>query len=317
MKTLPKILALSALLLAPVQSAQAALITFNYTGAKQTWVVPDQVSMVTIRAWGAQGQSNAGGIVGGLGGFVGGDLAVNAGDLLNIFIGGGGQQTVTGGFNGGGNAGDVGAASAFGGGGGGATDIRIGGESLLDRVFVAAGGGGAGGNRVAGQGRGTGGGGGAGYYGGGGGAAWPYQSLTLPSGGTQTQGGNGGTSSYGSAPNNNGQAGTLGLGGNGGDEVLSTQADSGTAQTGGAGGGLVGSSGNYVVNWTGQSGAGGSSYAGFLTNLEMLAGVRVGNGLLEIQYELDEVTTPASAPGAFALLLLSLMMTLGRRVRSS
>jgi len=116
---------------------------------------------------------------------VSGLLGVIPGEILYIFVGGSGtdatQAIVTGGYNGGGSG-----QQYSGGGGGGATDIRIGGLSLTNRVAVAAGGGGAntvggyggeGGNssnstynNILGQGStGIGGGGGGGYYGGNGG----------------------------------------------------------------------------------------------------------------------------------------------------
>ena len=293
--------------LGAISSAQATLVSFDFTGAAQQWVVPTNVTSIDIRAWGAQGQSNAGGVLGGLGGYIAGSFSVTAGDVLNIFVGGGGVISTAGGWNGGGDAGLVGATAALGGGGGGATDIRLNGVELFDRIVVAAGGGGAGGNRVAWQGRGTGGGGGAGYYGGGGGAAWPQLSSTLATGGTQTAGGTGGTSSFVNAPNNNGSAGSLGLGGNGGSEVESNQAGSGTAETGGNGGGLVGEPGKYQTAFTGQSGAGGSSYLDMLINGIVLSGERSGNGYLEIEFTAT-ATQPvaASAPATLALMGLGL-----------
>lgn len=304
-----------ALAIGPMAAAHADLVSFDYTGEIQQWIVPDNVTSIDISAWGGQGQSNVGGVAGGLGGYVAGTLSVTSGDILNIFVGGGGETSALGGWNGGGDAGLTGHALALGGGGGGATDIRIGGIDLFDRVLVAAGGGGAGGNRVAGSGRGTGGGGGAGYFGGGGGAAWPYESITLPSGGTQSEGGNGGTSTYASAGSNNGTAGALGTGGNGGNEVESDQIGSGTAQSGGAGGGLVGEAGSYSVNWTGQSGAGGSSFIGTLTDTTNLAGVRLGNGFLQIEYEaLVEVSTPATF-ALFGIGLAGLVLTRRKRLQ--
>ena len=87
-------------------SGQVQTETFNYTGAMQTWTVPAGVTSVTVEAWGAQGQTNAGGnVAGGLGGYATGDLTVTPGQVLNIFVGGGGAQSTAGGFNGGGNAG--------------------------------------------------------------------------------------------------------------------------------------------------------------------------------------------------------------------
>lgn len=244
--------------------------TYYYTGAVQTLVVPANVTAINIKAWGSQGGSNAQALAGGLGGYAEGDLAVTPGTILYINVGG---RT---GFNGGGIAPEPGCSVSRGGHGGGATDVRYGGTDLNNRVIVAGGGGGAGGNRNQACGRGGGGGGGGGYYGGGGGAGWPFGSTTLPTGGTQSSGGIAGTSIY--TPENNGSPGSWGTGGNGGSEIFSNQVGSGIAQTGGTGGGLTGADGLYVVNWTGQSGAGGSSFIGGVTNGSTTSGVRSGDG---------------------------------------
>jgi hypothetical protein len=261
--------------------------TYVYTGMPQYFVIPSGVDTVTLEAWGAQGNSNALGVAGGLGGYATGKLAVNAGDTLWIYVGGGGTTSTSGGYNGGGTGGAGGCTQAFGGGGGGASDIRIGGITLNNRVIVGAGGGGAAGNRVAGCGRGNGGGGGAGYYGGGGGAAWPGGTPGAnPTGGTQSAGGTGGVSTYTTAaPNNNGTNGALGTGGNGGLELTSNQAGSQNGAVGGIGGNLTGAGGTYAGNFSGQSGAGGSSYYGTLVNGSTTGGVRTGNGEVRITYQ--------------------------------
>lgn len=277
-------------------SAGAAMISFDYTGSTQQWLVPTNVFSANISAWGAQGQSNALGVNGGLGGFATGTLALNPGDILNIFVGGGGSISTSGGWNGGGNAG-AGASSARGGGGGGASDVRLKGTALNDRVIVAAGGGGAGGNRVAGQGRGTGGGGGAGYYGGGGGsaAALPSGSASVATGGTQVSGGSGGRSNANVA-GNDGSNGGPGVGGNGGREVSSSQTGNRTGPTGGPGGGLTGSNGIWLgPDFTGASGAGGSSFLfAALTDTGTQSGIKRGNGLIQIQYDVSPVPVPAA-----------------------
>lgn len=258
--------------------------TFAYTGTVQMYVVPASVGQITIEAWGAQGQG-AGTIVGGLGGYSTGQLAVTPGETLYVYVGGGGAFSITGGYNGGGNGGTTSACTAAdGGGGGGATDLRQGGQALANRVIVGGGGGGAGGNRMNGCGRGSGGGGGGGYYGGGGGSGWPGAGGgTAPTGGTQTAGGAGGiaTSTAGAT---NGISGILGVGGAGGNEVGSNQGGGATSQPGGTGGGATGGPGvfNTGANWTGQSGAGGSGYIGTLTSSSMTAGIRTGNGQLRI-----------------------------------
>jgi hypothetical protein len=261
--------------------------TFSYTGGVQFWVVPFGTDTVTLEAWGAQGNSSSQGVLGGLGGYATGKLAVNAGDTLWIMVGGGGITSTAGGFNGGGVGGTSLCLTADAGGGGGASDIRYLGTNLASRVLVGAGGGGAGGNRIAGCGRGNGGGGGGGYFGGGGGAAWPgITPGPNPTGGTQTAGGSGGVSTFASAaPLNNGAAGVAGIGGNGGVELAGNQAGSQTGAAGASGGGTTGGPGGYAGNFSGQSGAGGSSYFGTLVNGSTNFGVRTGNGQVVLTYQ--------------------------------
>jgi PKD-like domain/Secretion system C-terminal sorting domain/Glycine rich protein/HYR domain len=265
-----------------------ASVNFNYTGAVQTWVVPAGVTSVNIQAFGAQGNANASGVsMGGLGGSATGTLAVTPGETLWINVGGGGVTSITGGFNGGGNAGTAGTCLlALGGGGGGASDVRQTANTLANRKIVAGGGGGTAGNRVAACARGAGGGGGGGYYGGGGGCGYPGTAGVVPTGGTQAAGGAGGITgtTFGAT---NGLPGVLGIGGDGGNEIQSNQAGSQAVIFGsGDGGGLTGSPGQQsgLNNFTGQSGAGGSSYIGGVTSGSTTAGVRSGNGLVTISY---------------------------------
>lgn len=268
----------------PVMHAQVTVQNFSYTGAVQTFTVPSCVFNITITAKGAQGGTNAANTVtGGPGGTAVGVLSVTPGDVLNIYVGG------MNGYNGGGNAGSTsGCTTANGGVGGGASDVRLNGVALTDRVIVGGGGGGAGGDRIPTCGRGAGGGGGGGYYGGGGGAGWPGSVVggTVASGGSQAAGGTGGTSTF--ATVNNGFAGSLGLGGHGGGEVGSSQ---GTPQhnsfTGGGGGGLNGGNGIHTFAssfWAGQSGAGGSSYTGTLSSASTTSANNTGNGSVQLAY---------------------------------
>jgi hypothetical protein len=112
--------------------ASATTETFNFTGAAQTWTVPAGLTEATFDLYGAQG----GGIPGdplflpGLGGRATATIAVTPGASIQVNVGGQGGI-----FGGGGG---------FNGGGGGASDIRIGGTALTDRVLVAGGGGGSG-----------------------------------------------------------------------------------------------------------------------------------------------------------------------------
>jgi len=263
-------------------------VTFNYTGAFQTFVVPAGVTSVNIQASGAQGMANAAGVsLGGLGGSASGNLAVTAGETLWVYVGGGGTTSATGGFNGGGNGGTTGTClTALGGGGGGASDVRQTTNTLADRKIVAGGGGGTAGNRVAACARGAGGGGGGGYYGGGGGCGYPGTTGVVPTGGTQVAGGAGGITgtTFGAT---NGLPGVLGIGGAGGNEIFSAQAASQAVIFGsGNGGGLTGAPGQQsgLNNFTGQSGGGGSSYIGGVTGGSTTAGVRSGNGVVTISY---------------------------------
>jgi hypothetical protein len=269
-----------------IKSKAQTTITYTYTGAMQTFTVPNCVNVLSFTVSGAQGQANnPQTVVGGLGGSAYGSMTVTPGNVLNIFVGG------LAGYNGGGAAGTSACTTAQGGSGGGGSDIRVGGTALSNRVIVGGGGGGAGGDRIASCGRGTGGGGGGGYYGGGGGAGWG--SATVPTGGTQTTGGTGGTSSS----TTNGFNGALGIGGAGGTEVSSSQTGGAVALTGGVGGGLTGGVGQFSQTWTGQSGGGGSSYVGpTLTNTSTTSGNRSGDGIVIISYNL---ITPMTTAGSF------------------
>ncbi len=137
------VLAVSALvlgMLALAAPASAITETFNYTGAAQTWNVPPGVGEANFDLLGAQGGgSPRRPVAPGLGGRVTGTIAVTPDSPIQVNVGGQGGQgdTDTGGFNGGG----WGNSGGFG--GGGASDIRIGGTALTDRVLVAGGGGGS------------------------------------------------------------------------------------------------------------------------------------------------------------------------------
>ena len=124
-------------------------LTFPYTGEEQTWTVPDGVTKIHVDAYGASGctvspQEGGNGKIG-KGGRVQTKLSVTSGQVLNIYVGGTRHYTTqahaTGGWNGGGNA-PSGTYSGVSFTGGGATDIRIGGTDLSNRVIVAGGGGG-------------------------------------------------------------------------------------------------------------------------------------------------------------------------------
>ncbi len=133
-------------------SVFAQTATYNYLGSVQTYTVPVGATQLTVDAIGAAGGEaynccSANPVT--LGGRVQCNIAVTAGTVLYIYVGGKGSDWVSsgyapGGFNGGGNGGGIG--STYAAAGGGASDIRISasGSSYTDRLVVAGGGGGGG-----------------------------------------------------------------------------------------------------------------------------------------------------------------------------
>ncbi|MBI4833967.1 MAG: hypothetical protein HY811_04000 [Planctomycetes bacterium] len=235
----------------------ATVITYNYTGGQQSWVVPAGVISITVDAKGARGgfgwQDDTSG---GNGARVQTTIAVTPGQTLYIYVGGAGADWDVGGggYNGGGSGGSGG---GFGGGGGGASDIRQGGTALANRVVIAGGGGGAaylsnggagGQNGSAGESGGSGGGG----------------------GGTQAAGGTGGWGDV------SGSAGVLGVGGTGANDYIG-QGDSG----GGGGGGYYGGGGG---GFTESSGGGGGSSKSSGASTTFTSGYQNGNGQVIISY---------------------------------
>src|SRR5574343_336201 len=213
-------------------------VTFNYTGAMQTWTVPPCVTYINVIVAGAKG----GGNTGGNGARISATLNVTPGQVLNIYAGGqGGCGNSSGGWNGGGTGwASSPANSAYNScGGGGASDIRIGGTALANRVIVAGGGGGksgGSGNVAGGAANCNNGAAGTSTFGAGGG------------GGTQTSGGTAGAPWAGTPPG--GSSGTLGIGGQGGFWQ--------TASGGGGGGGYYGGGGGGNDGCcTGANGGGG------------------------------------------------------------
>ena len=114
--------------------------SFSFTGSVQTWTVPAGITSVNVDMSGAEGGaaiSNPSVNFGGKGGRVQTTLAVTPGQVLYIYVGE--KPTgAPGGWNGGGSGGPNSA------GGGGGTDIRLGGQTLQNRILSAGAGGGAG-----------------------------------------------------------------------------------------------------------------------------------------------------------------------------
>jgi hypothetical protein len=118
-------------------------LTFNYTGTMQSFIVPSGVTYIDVLMWGGGGGSyvnqsaNAG-----YGLLLSANIPIMSGTTCYLYVGEQGMgydwsraSPFIGGFNGGGNG-----NSAYGYAGGGASDIRIGGSALQNRVVVAGGG---------------------------------------------------------------------------------------------------------------------------------------------------------------------------------
>ena len=273
----------------PVCVSGTCTINFDTTGDYYLWSAPT-TGTYTFQVWGAQG-GNAGynGTVyreGGKGGYASGNYALTSGQTLYLYVGGQGAGATSsangdlqsGGFNGGGNGYNGSNSTSRGAGGGGATDIRISGNALTDRVIVA--GGGAGAVRFDGY--------LTNYPGVGGGTsgATGYTAWLSADGGTN---GRGGTQSQGGAGGSNGGTATSGSLGAGGRGVITASYGSS-----GGGGGFYGGGGSG----SGAAAGGGSGYVGGVTSSTITAGNasmpnpaggdmvgRSGNGYIRITYE--------------------------------
>lgn len=235
--------------------------TFFYTGSTQTMAL--QPGTYTVEMWGADGGGTTGnnpdaGVpkLGGKGGYAMGTFSVAAPTTASIYVGGKGNTegvNVPGGFNGGGNSGGGSGPSGVCGSGGGASDIRIGGNTLNDRIIVAGGGGAAGYQECNGSANVISGGHGGGLTGGAP-VAGTYPAR-IGQGGTQTAGGAGGSDATYVA----GNPGSFGQGGHGG--TVNVTSGNGGGGGGGWYGGGAGSNGYYCAG----GGGGGSSYIGGVT----------------------------------------------------
>ncbi|MBR1990874.1 MAG: hypothetical protein IJ986_01195, partial [Bacteroidales bacterium] len=114
---------------------------FTYSGDGEDFTVPTGVTQVKLEVWGAQGGYYPGyPSKGGKGGYSTGTLQVTPGETLHVYVGeSGSSANGYAAFNGGG--GYYSSRNAYCS-GGGATDIRVGGNTLYDRIIVAGGGGG-------------------------------------------------------------------------------------------------------------------------------------------------------------------------------
>ena len=272
-----RLLFASLLMLSSFAALTQGSVTFNFTGGPQNWVVPSCVSNITLTIAGAEG-GTSGGANGGDGAVITATIPVNAGDVINMIVGGQGNCPGAG-YNGGGNGfnssdGNINYIAC---GGGGSTDVRVNGGLIA----VAAGGGGAGGGSVNNNGGGNGGCAngfaGANTFGAGGG------------GGSQVAGGNGGAPWAGTPPG--GQNGSAGQGGNGGFWQ--------TASGGGGGGGFFGGGGggNDGCCTGGNGGGGGGGGSSLIPGgAGCAAGTNTGHGFVTITWGCENVLPTASTP---------------------
>jgi gliding motility-associated-like protein len=243
--------------------------TFNFTGGPQSFTAP-VTGTYTFDLYGARGGNVTSYYPtnGGLGGRAQGTTTLNAGQVINVYVGGQGQDRlgnhpygsctfVPGGWNGGGANRSAGNGTP----GGGASDIRVGGNALANRIIVAGGGGGCGWTYAAG--------------GNGGGLTGANGGNNPNSGGTQASGG-----AVGNAAGGCGQsAGSLGQGGDGSGS---------SAGGGGGGGGFYGGGGGGYNN----GGGGGSSYVGGVNGGTTTTGVQNGNGQIIISWNAQGCPSP-------------------------
>jgi gliding motility-associated-like protein len=243
--------------------------TFNFTGGPQSFTAP-VTGTYTFDLYGARGGNVTSYYPtnGGLGGRAQGTTTLNAGQVINVYVGGQGQDRmgnhpygsctfVPGGWNGGGANRSAGNGTP----GGGASDIRVGGNALANRIIVAGGGGGCGWTYAAG--------------GNGGGLTGAIGGNNPNSGGTQVSGGAVGNSAGGCGQS----AGSLGQGGDGSGS---------SAGGGGGGGGFYGGGGGGYNN----GGGGGSSYVGGVNGGTTTIGVQNGNGQIIISWNAQGCPSP-------------------------
>ncbi len=271
---------------------------FDYIGTTQTWIVPANVTKITVELYGAAGGGQTGGegiqgvgpALAGQGGYVKGDVVVTPGETLTLVLGGspGTSTRVSAGSNGGatGGAGGGGISPALepGFGGGGMTEIRRGATKLA----VAGGGGGGGGGFSINGSKGGNGGGTAGSSpgsgGGNGGGA-----------GTTGAGGSAGSAGTSGAAGNAGTSGNGGGGGSGGSTMAGGGGGGGGYFGGGGGGSAAAPTTNGITGWGGGGGGGASYSAGMVGGtVTAVNGGRYGNGRVIISYPEPAPNTPTN-----------------------
>lgn len=257
---------------APVgfDACQIDSMVFNYTGAIETFNVPAGITMVSIKAYGAQG--GGGNNNGGKGAYMSGDFSVNGGDQLKVLVGQQGQVNY--GYGGGGGSFVATIANVpmiVAGGGGGAEHnnnfpgydalLTTSGMNVENALGGTAGSGGQFGDPNTS---------GCGWPGGGGGGFLGDGGVSGDGGGSSfVNGGAGGVDPVGNCV-------VAGIGGFGGGGSGGNAGGGGGGYSGGAGGANIG----LVPN---RGGGGGGSYNNG-SNQANLAGANTGNGKVVIKW---------------------------------
>jgi len=288
-------------LITSLVNAQDTTVVYQYTGDYQVFVVPENISSIDLEVFGASssnyllyfGNSQNGGSPG-LGGQLECSISVTPGDSLHVYVGGqglvscatgtawnfgnGGCHQNAGGWNGGGDilmstdaSEYVGNPNGPGWAGGGASDIRLNGNSLSDRIVVSGGGGGQSKNSDGGHGGGQV--GQSGLY-----NPSPDNNQTQATGGSQTSGGQPACLHSGY------DCGTSGSAGQGGNGLSWGYSD----YPGGGGGGYFGGGGGSRSY---MAGGGGSSYASndYCSEVVHVQGVRFGHGSVSMTYTTNPI----------------------------
>ena len=249
------------------------VVTFSPSSSLQTLYVPMGFHKLHIDCVASKGRTVTSGsysATGGLGGRVQCDLSVNGGETLYIMVGDV-PDTETPIYN--------------------ASDIRIGGNTLNDRVIVAGGGGGGSFSSYYGVGYCRGGNGGNDNNGNGENGLIGGSSETLGNkaarGGTQSAGGAGAHEAvYATLSAGSGQLGLGGTTTRGGNAVAGTAGAGGAGYYGGGGGLIMGIrfGDSHYGSWA-YSGAGGSSYTNAsCTNVVHTQGYNDGAGYITISF---------------------------------
>lgn len=293
---------------------------YTYSGADQTITIPNGITSVDVRVFGAAGgganlswYSGQGGGAGG--GFTKGTVAVSGAPTLTIVVGqGGAPNSTTSAYGGGGPGGGSSQTNTIGGSGGGYSGVFSLATKTAASAFIIGGGGGGASPGADFASSGAGGGGGAtggqdavpvssgrgGTASAGGAAATGTSTCsTAQTAGTQFNGGSGGTSTSAGSHEGGGGGGGGYFGGGGG------LCQSGATQNGGGGGGSSFTGGTGVSasstssgsNWIYAGACSGSSTSGGAADSLYTSGIGVGscygtggNGLVTVQYAMPTIT---------------------------